>query len=90
MARKKIYKTNKGKVIDMEAMRTANEQATATGNMGVNAKGDQIKGGKVVKNPKQAVAIALSSAGKSIAKLYISPRVMRSTMTDLISFTVTL
>jgi hypothetical protein len=51
MARK--YKTAKGRMIDMEAMRTANEKTVATGNMGVNAKGDEVKGGKVVKTAKE-------------------------------------
>lgn len=52
MARK--YRTAKGKMIDMEAMRTANEKTVAAGNMGVNAKGDELgKGGRVVKTVKQ-------------------------------------
>lgn len=56
MARKKIYKTNRGKTIDMEAMRTANEKTIAAGNMSVNAKGDIVRGGKVVKTAKERVA----------------------------------
>lgn len=55
MARKKVYRTQKGKMIDMEAMRAANEKAVAAGNMKVNAKGDEIKGGKVVKTAKERV-----------------------------------
>jgi len=51
MARK--YRTAKGKMIDMEAMRTANEKTIAAGNMSVNAKGDVIRGGKVVKTAKE-------------------------------------
>jgi hypothetical protein len=52
MARK--YRTAKGKIIDMEAMRTANEKTVASGNMKVNAKGDELgKGGRVVKTVKQ-------------------------------------
>lgn len=52
MARK--YRTAKGVTIDMEAMRTANEKTVASGNMKVNAKGDELgKGGKVVKTVKQ-------------------------------------
>ncbi len=52
MARK--YRTAKGKVIDMEAMRTANEKTVAAGNMKVNAKGDELgKGGRVVKTVKE-------------------------------------
>ena len=48
------YRTAKGKMIDMEAMRTANERTVAAGNMKVNAKGDKLgKGGKVVKTVKQ-------------------------------------
>jgi len=39
----------------MEAMRQQNEKTIAAGNMGVNAKGDVIKGGKVVKTAKARV-----------------------------------
>ena len=48
----KQYKTNKGKPIDMEAMRTANGKTIAAGNMSVNAKGDIVQGGTVVKTAK--------------------------------------
>jgi len=55
MARK--YRTAKGKMIDMEAMRTANERTVASGNMKVNAKGDELgKGGRVVKPVKERAA----------------------------------
>ena len=48
------YRTAKGKMIDMEAMRTANEKTVASGNMKVNAKGDELgKGGRIVKTVKQ-------------------------------------
>lgn len=53
---KRIYKTAKGKTIDMEAMRIANEKTVAAGNMGVNAKGDVLKGGKIVQTAKERVA----------------------------------
>ena len=56
MARKKIYKTNRGKPLDMAAMRTANEKTIAAGNMSVNAKGDIVQGGQVVKTAKERVA----------------------------------
>tara|TARA_B100000929_G_C15493599_1_gene415265 strand:- start:790 stop:1200 length:411 start_codon:yes stop_codon:yes gene_type:complete len=46
MANRKTYR---GKLIDMDALQRQNEQSTAMGNMGVNAKGDKLgKGGKVV------------------------------------------
>ena len=57
MARKRTYRTNKGKSIDMEAMRTANEKTIAAGNMSVNAKGDIVQGGKVVKTAKERTAV---------------------------------
>ena len=56
MARK--YRTAKGKMIDMEAMRAANEQAVAAGNMKVNAKGDELgKGGRIVKTAKERATV---------------------------------
>ena len=55
--RKKVYKTQKGKMIDMEAMRAANERTVAAGNMKVNAKGDELgKGGKIVKPVRERIA----------------------------------
>ncbi len=55
MARK-IYRTNKGRQLDMEALRIANEKTIAGGNMSVNARGDIVQGGKVVKTAKERVA----------------------------------
>lgn len=52
---KRIYRTNRGKAIDIEAMRQANEKTVAAGNMSVNAKGDVVKGGKVVTSAKSRV-----------------------------------
>ena len=49
----KQYKTNKGKPIDMEAMRTANGKTIAAGNMSVNANGDIVQGGKIIKTAKE-------------------------------------
>ena len=56
MVRKKIYRTNRGQQIDMEAMRIANEKTIAAGNMSVNAKGDIVQNGKIVKSAKDRVA----------------------------------
>lgn len=41
--------THRGITVDMDSMRRENEKVPAIGNMSVNAKGDQIKGGKVTK-----------------------------------------
>lgn len=53
---KKIYKTNKGKILDMEAMRQQNEKTVAAGNMSVNSKGDIVRGRKIIKTAKERVA----------------------------------
>jgi len=38
----KVYKTAKGKLIDIGSLLLSNENTRAVGNMGVNARGDQI------------------------------------------------
>jgi hypothetical protein len=40
----------------MEAMRTKNELSVAVGNTSVNARGDQIKGGRIVKPRDRVVS----------------------------------
>lgn len=44
------YRTSKGAIVDVDALRVANERTIAVGNMRTNASGDVIgKGGKVIK-----------------------------------------
>ena len=38
----KAYKTARGKIIDMDKVKLANETVTAVGNMKVNARGDLV------------------------------------------------
>lgn len=45
--------TYRGVTLDMDSIRRENEKVPAAGNMRVNAKGDQIKGGKVTKTADQ-------------------------------------
>jgi hypothetical protein len=45
--------TYKGTTIDMEALARENEKVPAMGNMRVNARGDEIKGGQVTKTADQ-------------------------------------
>lgn len=40
----------RGVTIDMDSIRRENEKVPAIGNMQVNAKGDEIKGGRVIRN----------------------------------------
>lgn len=52
----KTYRTAKGQLVDIEAIAMANEKTVASGNMGVNARGDKVKGGKVVVPAAERVA----------------------------------
>jgi hypothetical protein len=70
----KIYKSAKGAPVDMEALRNANENAVAVGNMPVNAKGDIIKGGKVVKTAKERITPHYA-AKKQVARTSLKPPV---------------
>ncbi len=45
--------TYRGATLDMDSIRRENEKVPAIGNMSVNAKGDQIKGGMVTKTADQ-------------------------------------
>ena len=50
----KQYRSAMGKVVDMDALRLANESSIALGNMKVNARGDELgPGGKVLKTRSQ-------------------------------------
>jgi hypothetical protein len=39
---KEVYKSARGKTVDMGALRLKNEKERAVGNMGVNARGDAV------------------------------------------------
>lgn len=50
----KIYTTMQGRRIDIDKLRTRNEQVRAIGNMPVNARGDQVgAGGKIIKTREE-------------------------------------
>lgn len=53
---KRTHRTAAGKVIDMDAIKLANEEVIAVGNMKVNARGDELgNGGKIVKSRNQVM-----------------------------------
>jgi hypothetical protein len=55
VARRKLYRTMQGRMVDIEKLRSANESVQAVGNMNVNARGDILgRGGNVV-TPKETV-----------------------------------
>lgn len=52
---KKSYKTAQGQLVDIDALRLANEEAIAVGNMRVNARGDELGPGGVVAKGRNQV-----------------------------------
>ena len=59
MATKQIYKTARGKEIDMYKLVKQNEMAVAVGNANVNARGDKLgPGGQIIKRREEIVSEA--------------------------------
>lgn len=52
----KLYKTSRGKSLDLDKLRLANESTIAVGNMKVNARGDELGPGGQIAVPKNQVA----------------------------------
>jgi len=53
-ARKRMYRTMQGRMVDIEKLRASNESVRAIGNMNVNARGDVLgPGGRIVKAKEQ-------------------------------------
>ena len=52
---RQIYKTMRGKTVDMHKLVKENEMTPAVGNMSINARGDQLgEGGRIVKTREQS------------------------------------
>lgn len=66
MGEQKIYKTMQGKTIDFDKIRLSNETVPAVGNMRVNARGDEIAGGNIVRTRDEIVE---QKTQKEISKL---------------------
>ena len=55
--RKRMYRTMQGRMIDIEKLRSTNEDIRAVGNMNVNARGDVLgAGGQIVTSKADVVA----------------------------------
>ena len=60
----KLYKTARGKTVDMDKVKLANETVTAVGNMKVNARGDKLgPGGQVIAGRNQVMDRVYSVEG---------------------------
>ena len=54
--RKKLYRTMQGRMVDIEKLRSMNENIRAVGNMNVNARGDVLgPSGTILKSKEQVI-----------------------------------
>jgi hypothetical protein len=63
-----VYKTTRGVSLDMNRLKLQNESTVAVGNAGLNARGDAVKGGKIIKTREQLVQEHYNISGNNIAK----------------------
>lgn len=49
---KSVYRTAQGQIIDMDVLRLVNENVISVGNMGINARGDQVASDGTVTKPR--------------------------------------
>lgn len=65
----KVYRTAQGKVVDLGALQSQNENVRAVGNMQVNARGDKIDAnGKVISTRSQQVNRNLDRTTNSVSE----------------------
>ena len=65
-----VYKTSRGTNIDIDRLKLQNEKTIAVGNAGVNARGDMVKGGKIIKSREELMQENYRISGNNIAKDY--------------------
>lgn len=59
----KVYKTMRGKVVDMDLLQQRNELTPAVGNSRVNARGDELgPGGRIIRKKEQVLKDYYTSA----------------------------
>lgn len=63
-----IYKTSKGASVDMSRLKLLNETVVAVGNAGTNARGDVVKGGKIIKTREEITQENYNLRGNNFKK----------------------
>jgi len=63
-----IYTTSRGKQVDINQIKIKNEMVVAVGNAGTNARGDLVKGGKIVKTREEVMRDQYNIRGNNIPK----------------------
>lgn len=62
------YKTARGAQIDMNRLKTKNEKVIAVGNSGTNARGDEVRGGTIVRTREEIMQDHYAIRGNNVAK----------------------
>jgi hypothetical protein len=68
----KIYKTSRGKSIDLDKLKLANENTIAVGNMKINARGDELGPGGQIAAGKNQVADSAYVVPPYVATPYVA------------------
>jgi hypothetical protein len=63
-----VYTTSRGKQVDINQIKIKNEMVVAVGNAGTNARGDLVKGGKIVKTREEVMRDQYNIRGNNIPK----------------------
>jgi hypothetical protein len=63
-----VYTTSRGKQIDINQIKVKNEMVVAVGNAGTNARGDLVKGGKIIKSREDVMRDQYNIRGNNIPK----------------------
>ena len=61
-----IHRTARGINLDLDRLKTINERTVAVGNAGVNARGDLVKGGKIIKSREEITRENYNIRGNNI------------------------
>jgi hypothetical protein len=63
-----IYKTARGSNLDLNRLKLLNEKTIAVGNSGTNARGDLVKGGRIVKTREQLTQESYNINANNVVK----------------------
>lgn len=63
-----IHRTSRGQRIDMDKLMTIHERTIAVGNAGVNARGDVVKGNKIIKSREEVAKENYNIRGNNVVK----------------------
>jgi hypothetical protein len=63
-----IHKTARGSHLDFDRLKLMNETTIAVGNAGLNARGDLVKGGRILKTKEQLMQETYNLSGNNVTK----------------------